>query len=309
MELKLNGINISVLGGDNRELVLIPQLIKLGAKVKAVGFPSSLHQLAGAEIINSIDDALEETDVVILPMPGTDQLGNIRAIYSEEKLVLTEKHLKQLQKGTPIIMGVAKDFLKQWAIKHQLKLIEIAEQDEVAILNAIPTAEGTIKILMEQSPITIHNSKSIVLGLGRVGFTVARTLAALGSKVMVVVRKEADKARGFELGYQVCTYETLPDNLTDANFIINTVPAKVINRELLTSMPHDSLIVDLATQPGGTDFQAAEEIGINAMLAPGLPGKVAPKTAGEILARVIPKIIKQHLKTKGAGGACDGFER
>ena len=55
------------------------------------------------------------------------------------------------------------------------------------------------------------------------------------------------------------------------------------------------LIIDLATQPGGTDFEAANKYGFKAILAPGLPGKVAPVYAGEILADVVPRLIISEL--------------
>ena len=53
--------------------------------------------------------------------------------------------------------------------------------------------------------------------------------------------------------------------------------------------PHacHTLIIDLASKPGGTDFRYAEKRGIKALLAPSLPGIVAPKTAGQILANVL----------------------
>lgn len=302
MHWGLKNLNICVLGGDDRELVLVPKLLDLGANVRIVGFPN-LPQLAGAKIFNSMEAAVEGADALILPMPGTDATGNIRAIYSDEKLVLTESIVKLLKPGTPIIIGSAREFLQKWVNKYNLKLFEIAEIDEVAILNAIPTAEGAIQIVMEQSPITIHNSKSIVLGFGRVGYTMARTLKVLGSQVLVVVRKEAQMARAFELGYDVCTYEDLPQKVLEAHFIFNTVPAMIIDRNLLNSMSPEVIIIDLAAQPGGTDFQAAADLGIKAILAPGLPGKVAPRTAGEILAKVIPRFIVQGLNKDNSGGA------
>ena len=42
-------------------------------------------------------------------------------------------------------------------------------------------------------------------------------------------------------------------------------------------------VVYLYNGPGGTDFKYAEKQGIKALLAPGLPGIVAPKTAGQII--------------------------
>ena len=294
MNCKLEGINIAVLGGDDRDLVLIPKLVSMGARLKVVGFPE-MDELKGVSIVASLEKAVVDVDAVILPMPGTDVNGNIRAVYAHEKLVLTESILKKLAPGTPIIVGVAKPFLREWAAKHRLKLLEIAEVDEVAILNAIPTAEGALQLAMEQTDFTIHNSSAFVLGFGRVGFTMARTLAALGANVTIVVRNKADFARGHELGYQVCSFEQMVEAIGTANLVFNTVPAMVLTSDIITKLAKDSLIIDLASQPGGTDFQAAEKLGIKAILAPGLPGKVAPKTAGEILAKVIPAFILENL--------------
>ena len=50
------------------------------------------------------------------------------------------------------------------------------------------------------------------------------------------------------------------------------------------------LIMDLSSR-GGYDSAAAEAAGITALKAPGLPGKTAPQTAGEILARSVREII------------------
>ena len=63
-------------------------------------------------------------------------------------------------------------------------------------------------------------------------------------------------------------------------------------------MPAHTLIIDLASKPGGTDFRYAEKRGIKALLAPGLPGIVAPKTAGQIFANVLGQLIQEDLKKR-----------
>jgi dipicolinate synthase subunit A len=60
-------------------------------------------------------------------------------------------------------------------------------------------------------------------------------------------------------------------------------------------MPPHTLIIDLASKPGGTDFRYAEKRGIKALLAPGLPGIVAPKTAGQIVANVMAQLLKEDI--------------
>jgi dipicolinate synthase subunit A len=228
-------------------------------------------------------------------MPGTDANGVVRAIYAQEQLILNEGILSRLQPGTPLFIGVAKPYLRELIKKHSLRLIEIAELDDVAILNSIPTAEGAIQIAMEELPITIHGSKALVVGFGRCGITLARTLKALGSDVFVAARKPADLARCVESGYKPVKYSELPKVLPEIQVIFNTVPHLVLDSSRIALLGKECLIVDIAAAPGGTDFPAAQKAGIKAILAPGLPGKVAPKTAGKILADVYPGLILQEL--------------
>jgi len=54
------------------------------------------------------------------------------------------------------------------------------------------------------------------------------------------------------------------------------------------------VIIDIASAPGGVDYGAAERLGRKAILAPSLPGKVAPRSAGQMLGRLLPRIIKEN---------------
>ncbi|MHB1420625.1 MAG: dipicolinate synthase subunit DpsA [Bacillota bacterium] len=298
----LAGLKISVLGGDDRELILIPELIKLGASVVVIGYPPRA-ELTGTRIVQGVEEAVKGADVIILPMPGTDDHGTVRAVYAPQKIVLSEEIIKTISPKVPIFIGVAKPFLKDLAAAHGLRLIEIAELDDIAILNAIPSAEGAIQIAMKELPITIHGSQAFILGFGRVGLTLARMLQGIGAITTVVARRASHLARAYEMGCRTLAFTDLEDAINEAEIIFNTVPAKILGEKLLAKTSKEVLIVDLASQPGGTDFQAAERLGIKAILAPGLPGKVAPKTAGLILARAIPQLILHELSPTKVGGA------
>ncbi len=292
----LRGRKLAVLGGDARELVLIPELIRQGALVNVAGFPE-LEDLKGARIFETVEEAVSDVEAVIIPMPGTDDEGNIRAVYASKKIKLTEDVLAGLVPGTPIFIGVAKPFIRSWSEKYGLKLYEIAEMDHVAIFNSIPTAEGAIQIAMQETPITIHGSKCAILGFGRIGITLAQKLHALGAEVTIAARKKRDLARGIASGYNAVNFNEIDKVLSEANIVFNTVPAMVLDSKRLKKISPGTLILDLASGPGGTDFQGAEKLGLKAILAPGLPGKVAPVTAGKILAQVLPELIVQSLAT------------
>ena len=53
------------------------------------------------------------------------------------------------------------------------------------------------------------------------------------------------------------------------------------------------LIIDLASAPGGVDFEAAHKFRLDAVRALSLPGKCAPKTAGEIIKTTVFNIIEE----------------
>ncbi|MEN6349191.1 MAG: dipicolinate synthase subunit DpsA [Syntrophomonas sp.] len=294
MSSVLSGTKIAVLGGDDRELILISELVRMGATVVAAGFPKGKIG-PGAFLVNSAEEACKDAEVAILPLPGTSPEGIIRAVYTEEELRLTEGAVVSLAGNALVIIGSARPYLKDWAQKYGFVLREIVEMDEIAIPNSIPTAEGAIQIAMEETSITIHGSKSCVIGFGRVGITLARTLKAMGADVTIVARNEGQLARAYEMGCNKAKYSRLLEVINNSDIVFNTVPSMILSREVLKYANPKALIIDLATQPGGTDFEAANEYGFKAILAPGLPGKVAPVFAGKILAEVVPGLIIKEL--------------
>ena len=66
---------------------------------------------------------------------------------------------------------------------------------------------------------------------------------------------------------------------------------QVLDRQTLEQARPDTVIIDLASKPGGVDFEAAKELGLNVIWALSLPGKVAPITAGKIITDTILNII------------------
>lgn len=294
MSAVLEGVRLAVIGGDDREIYLIPELQRLGAYIIGVGIEKSPlgNSIEHAE---SLQDAMQKVDALLFPMFGTDERGFVKAKYSNHPIILNDEVLEFLPEGVPIFIGWARPSLKEAAQSRNITLIPINNRDDLAILNSIPSAEGAIQMAMEATNITIHSSRSFVLGLGRTGMTLINMLKGIGARVTVVARKSADFARATEMGVKVIDFSQLETEISSADIVFNTVPALVLNRNILEEMPREAVIVDLASIPGGTDFEYAKKLGIKAQLAPGLPGIVAPKTAGRILAKIYPPVILEHL--------------
>lgn len=291
----LTGYTIAILGGDARQLEVIKRLIEWDASLYLVGFDQLDHGFTGAKQSELDDVAPELLDAIILPIPGTNKEGAVDTIFSNKPLQLTEEWLKKTPDHCLVFTGITNDYLTEITKKTNKKLIPLFDRDDVAIYNSIPTVEGTIMMAIQHTDFTLHSSNVLVLGLGRVGMSVARAFDALGAHVKVGARKPEDLARIHEMGLIPFPINDLKDYSHDCDIVINTAPAPVVTAAVIQNMPSHTLVLDLASKPGGTDFRYAEKRGIKAILAPGLPGIVAPKTAGNILAKVISKLLLEHL--------------
>ncbi|MDI6813376.1 MAG: dipicolinate synthase subunit DpsA [Desulfitobacteriaceae bacterium] len=295
----LKGIRLAVVGGDDREIYLIPELQKLGAYIVGVGLEKA-PPIPGLTLVGTLLEAVSQVDVLLFPMFGTDERGLVKAKYGNSPVVLNKEVLQAIPSKVPLCIGWARQALKSAADMLGIRIVETANLPELAILNSIPSAEGAIQMAMEATPITLHGSQSFVIGLGRTGWTLARMLMGIGAHVTGVARKSADLARAAEMGFQPVHLSDLEDQIGRAEIVFNTAPAPVLDRVMLEMMARDAVIIDLASLPGGTDFEYAQMLGIKALLAPGLPGIVAPKTAGKILAQVYPQLILRQLSTVNA---------
>ncbi len=291
-------MQIAVIGGDARQLEVIKNLIEQDAKISLIGFEQLDHAFSGAvkEKLDEID--FSEIDAIILPVPGTNSEGKIETIFSNETVVLTSEVLSKTMPHCVIYSGISNKYLDSITKKTNRKLVQLFERNDVAIYNSIPTVEGTIMMAIQHTDFTIHGSRVVVLGLGRTGMSVARAFQSLGAKVKVGARKSEHIARITEMGLEPFYLEYLTDAVNDADICINTIPIQIITAKVIAGMPAHTLIIDLASKPGGTDFRYAEKRGIKALLAPGLPGIVAPKTAGKILANVLSQLLQEDYKIR-----------
>ena len=133
----------------------------------------------------------------------------------------------------------------------------------------------------------------VVIGYGRVGRVTAKLLTNMGAHVTVCARSVAQRAWAKVDGCSPLPLEALEQAVKGADAVLNTVPTLLVDRQVLAQLDTDTLVMDLASKPGGVDRAAAADLGIPVHWALALPGKVAPKTAGEILCETIQNILTE----------------
>ena len=134
----------------------------------------------------------------------------------------------------------------------------------------------------------------LVTGFGRIAKVLLKQLSALGAHVTISARKCEDLALSKIMGATPVHLSDLSETLCGYDLIINTVPAPIFTRENLSKVKPGTLMIDLASKPGGIDFEAAKQLSVHAIWALSLPGKVAPVTAGEYISNTILNILEER---------------
>lgn len=281
--------NISIIGGDSRNLELAKLFIKDGYNTKVYGF--SDKELEKYSFV-SLEDALEDTETVVVGIPA---MQDNELLKSEVPTSLTY-FLTCIKEEQKVYGGVIKDKILAAFQKKNIEYFDFMKSEEFAILNTIPTVEGAIEIAIKETNITLHNANILILGFGRIGKLLAKTLKGFESKIDLAARKEEDFAWIDTYGYKKVTYESLDSELNKYDIIFNTVPTLLLDKNRLGKINKDCLIIDLASKPGGVDFEIAKELGIKTNWALGLPGKVAAKTAAKYMKDIIEKNSRWLLK-------------
>ena len=149
-------------------------------------------------------------------------------------------------------------------------------------------------ILLRESTRTLWGANILLLGFGPVGQALGVRLAALGADVTVCARRPEQRALAESLGLRGAELARLGALAPAFDRVVNTIPAPVLTEPVLTALRPGSLIVDLASKPGGTDFAAAQRLGLRAIHALSLPAVCAPETAGEAVARTVLAILRER---------------
>ena len=282
---------VSVIGGDLRQLTLARLLRAEGYHVFLYGFDKDDTILDGLKNESDLDFVLS-ADIVVLPVPVTFDGSAVNSPYSDNPLGIDEL-LDGVNPSAIIFGGQIKPNLAQALSARSIAYRDYLKREELAVRNAIPTAEGAIEIAISETPITIHGSKSLVLGYGKIGKILTKDLCGMGAQVYAAARKYADLAMIEGHGYEPLAINSLKERIQEFDIIFNTVPALILDDETLKKVRKDALIIDLASKPGGVDFDKAKEYGVRVIWALSLPGKIAPITSGAIIKDTIMNIINE----------------
>ncbi len=311
--------DIGIFGGDLRQVYMAAALLDKGYTVATCGIDQEVasyiqkKRLFEPPVINAKDSFDLEMKLSQLPY---GQLTNLSAIceqctlligpipMSRDQLTLNAKHRPDdftisqlgsyLNSSHILIGGNIPATLIELCQSRSIPYYDLMKDEEITILNAIATAEGTIMEAIKGSSCNLHGSTCLVLGYGRCARVLAQKLKALDASVVVAARSKEALANAQASGCKTIFLNEMSGILSQSPFIFNTIPALVLGKEQLDLVDPKAIIIDIASAPGGVDFKYAETLQLNAKLCLGLPGKYSPETSSDILVNAVLTFIKER---------------
>lgn len=276
-----------LIGGDDRQLYIADYLEKYGKDISVYALPEK-HR----KCIKNLKNVIGEYDVLAFPLPVTkDNKYPFSVVTPKETL---DEIISYIKSDQLVFAGMAGKGFESKVRSKGAVFFDYFRREDVTLMNTVPTVQGILKVIFENVDYTVHSCRCAVFGYGRVAKLTADTLLKLGADVTVCARKGSDIVLAEICGAKGCYISEFYRIAKEFDIIINTVPSTVIDRKILENVKKECLIIDVASAPFGTDFATAYELEINAVQCSSLPGKVAPKTAGKIIADGIINTLKEE---------------
>lgn len=279
-------IHFGIIGGDARQIYLAKSLKQDGHTV----YLSGLEKAPGTEGFEHVPP--EELGVlceaVVLPLPVTKDGKTLNAPFAGAPVEIGERFARSLS-GCKVLGGMTQR-LPRLIAWETLAPIDYYTRDELVAGNAVLTAEAALGLAIQEFPGALNGARCLVTGFGRIGKSLCGMLRALAAEVDCAARKKLDFMMIQNMGCQPVVYPEIRERY---DIIFNTVPATVLSEQQLAFQDQDTILIELASAPGGIDLQAAAKYGVRVVDGQSLPGRVSPKTAGEYIKQTICNILEE----------------
>ncbi len=302
MENKMDNSYL-VIGGDVRQYYLAQQLKTNGENVKMWCVPTLEKHSTSSDTYGKKElfEEMEKAKYLLLPIPVLRTDGTLK-LPVEHIRISMEEFCEALRSQQILFGGNVPPQMYAMCNEMDVQVYDYMKLPGLAEKNAVATAEGTIAEAVLTGNINLEDSHCVVTGYGRCAKVLADKLYRLGARVSVMARnpKQREAAIKKKIFAADMTGSESRQILRRADFVFNTVPALVLDKEKLDCINKNAIIIDIASYPGGVDFAYCMQKGITARLCLGLPGKYSPKTSGLILEEMVRATLSQ-----GDLQACD----
>lgn len=281
--MKCSPYDYAVIGGDLRQLYLAEELAQHQNRVIYHALVNAPRKCIKS---SSFEEAIQSAHCVICPIPLSKNGTHLNNNVSESNLTLSSL-LNILESGQSFFAGCIPENFRNAAKENGVFVYDLMKNNALAVYNTIATAEGAICEAIQKSPQNLHHSKCAVLGYGRCGRTLTNYLKGMFCDVYVCSNEADERSLADTIADHTGTLHEFKECAEEFDFVFNTIPAKVLTAEILNKLKSSVTIIDIASAPGGVDYDAASRLNINASLCLGLPGKYSPYSCAKAINNVI----------------------
>ncbi len=243
-----------------------------------------------------IAKALKEEGFLAFAMGEEEKYNAYQKVYVLSILTsVTKEIVLQLEDNAMLFCRGVDDKVQSLLDEKNIKVYNLLQHQTFIVKNAYLTAEGALGYIIFNTPTSIRQQKVLVLGYGRVGKSMTKVLKDNYAFVAVATDNKKEYSEATILADNVYTLSNYNITVKEFSVIINTIPKKILQGDTLELIDKDCFVLDLASNPGGVDFGKAKSLGLNVMHALGVPGKVAPKTAGLYIKDIIIEVLEKEI--------------
>lgn len=281
-----------IFGGDLRQVYMVMSLLQKGNLVATYNIAQTVtHE--NCSPMPTLNELFDQCRVLIGPIPMSRDMVSITSKTTPSDFTLA--HIAYLLTKDHILFGgVIPAPITELCATKNIPCYDFMKNEKITVLNAIATAEGTIMEAITGSDRNLHGSNCLVLGYGRCAKVLAGKLKGMDARVTIAARSKEALAYAEADGHLTVYLPDIKCILPSYHFIFNTIPSLILDQDCLGLVDPLVTIIDIASAPGGVDFEYALQHKLNAKLCLGLPGKVAPKTSADILVTEINSLLKER---------------
>ncbi len=273
--------DIAVIGGDKRLSCMASVFARRGYQVICYG-TLKISTNKNVTLARSLKETVENAPIVVCGIP-LEKNGYLYFEGNNQSILITELH-RLLRKNQKIFAGVISPEFRQLCEEREIGCYDFMKDEPLTIYNAVATAEGAILEALLHKDTQLHQSQTLVLGYGRCGKVLSHKLSGLSACVTVCSSDSKELALAGSLGYQTQPLAKLSQTISSYEYIFNTIPTLVLPRDSLICMNKDCLVIDIASNRVGVDYEAAHDLSLRTYYCPGLPGKYCGQSCGKLLA-------------------------
>lgn len=155
------------------------------------------------------------------------------------------------------------------------------------VKNSRLTAQGVLRLVLENTEKDMYSMNAAVLGYGRCGRAICKSLQENGIRTVSVARNYNSFALAENEKLNTMNYEDFSGEIRKFDIIVNTVPCNILDRKVMERLTPKNLYIEIASKPYGFNINETDKYNFKYILAESLPGKFTPMSAGVNIADTV----------------------